>query len=193
LTTPSPAWDELVLVGRITRTHGLRGHVVVAAETDFVEERFQPGATFRTLVGGQEETLTLASARVQNGRPIVSFEAYSRIEDVERLLGSELRVPEASLQPLEPGVYYEHQLVGCTVETVGGEPVGTVVRVQGGAAGSLLTIEGPRGEVLVPLVQDICVGIDVEARRITIEPPDGLLELNEQKRSELSRQRRREQ
>jgi len=190
LTTPSPAWDELVLVGRITRTHGLRGHVVVAAETDFVEERFQPGATFRTLVGGEEETLTLATARVQNGRPIVSFDGYSRIDDVERLLGSQLRVPEASLQPLEPGVYYEHQLVGCQVETVGGEPVGTVARVQGGAAGSLLMIEGPRGEVLVPLVQSICVAIDVEAQRITIEPPDGLLELNEKKRSELIFHRR---
>jgi 16S rRNA processing protein RimM len=189
---PSPAWDELVLVGRITKPHGLRGHVAVAAETDFVEERFRPGATFRTLVAGREETLTLASARVQNSRPIVSFEGYSRIEDVERLLGGELRVPEASLQPLGPGVYYEHQLVGCAVETVAGEPVGTVARVQGGAAGSLLTIEGPRGEVLVPLVQDICVGIDVAARRITIEPPDGLLELNEKKRSEPSLQRRRE-
>jgi 16S rRNA processing protein RimM len=181
VTTTPPAWDELVLVGRIARTHGLRGQVVVAPETDFVEERFRPGATFRTRIGGREETLTLASVRLQSGRAIVTFDGAVRIEDVERLIGGELRVPEAALQPLAPGVYYEHQLVGCRVETVGGEAVGTVRRVQGGAAGSLLAIDGPRGEVLVPLVQDICVGIDIGQRRITIAPPDGLLELNERK------------
>jgi 16S rRNA processing protein RimM len=174
-------WDDLVLVGRITRTHGLRGQVVVAAETDFVEERFVPGAIFETRIGGRAETLTLTAVRIQNGRPIASFDGYASIDDAERLLGAELRVPESSLQPLEPGVYYEHQLVGCGVETVAGEAVGTVTRVQGGAAGSLLIVQGPRGEVLVPLVLDICVGIDVEGRRITIAPPDGLLELNERK------------
>lgn len=177
-----PPWDELVLVGRVTRPHGLRGHVVLAAETDFAEERFRPGATFRTRVDGHEETLTLASARFQNGRPVVLVDGCERIEDVERLIGCELRVPEQALQPLEPGVYYEHQLVGCRVETVGGDIVGTVVRVQGGAAASLLMIDGSRGEVLVPLVQDICVAIDIDGRRITIAPPDGLLELNEKVR-----------
>ena len=188
----TPAWDDLVLVGHITRTHGIRGQVVVAAETDFVEQRFRAGARFHTRVGDHEETLTLTAARIANGRPIVAFDGYARIEDVERLIGCELRVPESALQPLEPGVYYEHQLVGCRVETVGGETVGIVTRVQGGAAGSLLVIDGPRGEVLVPLVLDICVGIDVERRRITIAPPEGLLELNEKKRSELMVQQRRE-
>ena len=177
----TPAWDDLILVGRVTRTHGIRGHVVVAAETDFVEARFRAGARFHTRVGDREETLTLTAARIQNGRPIVLFEGCTRIEDVERLIGCELRVPESALQPLDPGVYYEHQLVGCGVETVGGETVGTVARVQGGAAGSLLVIDGPRGEVLVPLVLGICVTIDVDRRRITIAPPDGLLELNERK------------
>ena len=111
-----------------------------------------------------DEPLTITSARVQNGRPVVGFEGFSSIEDVERLAGLELRVPEEALQPLEPGVYYQHQLVGCAVETVAGEQVGEVVRVDGGAAGSLLMVEGPRGEVLIPLAADICVEIDVDAR-----------------------------
>jgi 16S rRNA processing protein RimM len=89
-----------------------------------------------------------------------------------------LRVPEETLHALEPGTFYQHQLVGCAVETVAGVKVGTVSRVGGGAAGSLLTVNGDRGEVLVPMVADICVEIDVEARRIRIDPPEGLLELN---------------
>src|SRR5262245_64081472 len=48
----APAWDDMVVVGRVARTHGLRGHLVVAPETDFVEERFAPGATLWTRRGG---------------------------------------------------------------------------------------------------------------------------------------------
>jgi len=51
--------------------------------------------------------------------------------------------------------------------------------VDGGAGGSLLAIDGPRGEILIPFAVDICVEVDLAARRIRIDPPDGLLELNE--------------
>jgi len=172
-------WDDMAVVGRVARPHGLRGDVVVNPETDFIGERFRPGATLWTRSGGREEELTIASARVQNGRPVIGFEGLSSIEAVERLAGLELRVPEASLQPLEPGRYYEHQLVGCSVETTQGAAVGAVVRVDSGAGGSRLVVDGARGEILVPLAADICVDVDVAARRIRIEPPEGLLELNE--------------
>jgi 16S rRNA processing protein RimM len=174
----SPAWEDLVLVGRIARPHGIRGQVAINPETDFVEERFAAGATVWMQSATGPEPLTIASMRVHNGRPIVAFEGSQRIEDVEPLAGRELRVPEETLHTLEPGTFYQHQLVGCEVETVAGKKVGVVSRVGGGAAGSLLTVDGEQGEVLVPMVADICVEIDVVARRIRIDPPDGLLELN---------------
>src|SRR5687767_3454320 len=123
------AWDDMAVVGRVARPHGLRGDVVVTPETDFVTERFRPGATVWTRTGGREEQLTIATARVHNGRAVVGFAGLSSIEAAERLAGLELRIPEESLQPLEPGRYYEHQLVGCSVATARGELVGTVVRV----------------------------------------------------------------
>ena len=180
---PIPNWDDMALVGRITRPHGLRGQVVVRPETDFIEERFAGGATFWTRSAAGNEQLTVVSARVQNGRPIVAFEGFTRVEDVERLAGLELRIPEDALQPLRPGTYYEHQLVGCAVETTAGDVVGQVAKVEGGVGASRLVMNGPRGEILVPLAVDICVEIDVVNRKIRIEPPDGLLELNETKRS----------
>ena len=173
----------MVLVGRIARPHGLGGQVVVNPETDFVEERFQPGARLWTRTGGHESTLTITSARVQNGRPVVAFEGMSRREDVEPLAGLELRVPEEVLQALGPGRFYEHQLGGCSVETQDGVVLGPVVRVEGGAGGSRLAVEGSAGEILIPLAVDICVDIDVAAKRIRIEPPAGLLDLNETRRS----------
>jgi 16S rRNA processing protein RimM len=72
-----------------------------------------------------------------------------------------------------------HDLVGCAVETISGEPVGEVRRVEGGAGASVLSVEGRRGEVLVPLAADICVEVDIAGRRIRINPPEGLLELNQ--------------
>ena len=168
----------MVLVGRIARPHGLRGQVVVNPETDFVEERFRPGERLWTWTGGREEALTIASARVQNGRPVIAFEGRSRREDVEPLAGLELRVPEDALRPLEAGRYYEHQLVGCVVKTVDGVVLGRVVRVEGGPGGSRLAVDRTGDEILIPLAREICVDIDVAAGRIRIEPPEGLLDLN---------------
>jgi len=176
---PSPEWDRMVLVGRIARPHGIRGHVIVTPDTDFVENRFQTGATFWTRSDRGNEVLTVNSARLQNGRPVIGFEGFDKIEAVERLAGLELRVPEDSLLPLDAGAYYVHDLVGCAVETISGEPVGEVKRVEGGAGASVLSVEGRRGEVLVPLAADICVEVDIGGRRIRINPPEGLLELNE--------------
>jgi 16S rRNA processing protein RimM len=173
----------MALVGRITRPHGLRGQVVIHPETDFVEERFVVGATFWTRSAAGDERLTIVSSRVQNGKPVVAFDGFARIEDVERLGGLELRVPEDTLLPLEPGTYYEHQLVGCVVETTAGDVVGEVVKVEGGGGASRLVMNGPRGEILIPLAVDICVEIDVANRKIRINAPEGLLDLNETKRS----------
>jgi len=171
-------WDEMVLVGRVARPHGIRGLVIVNPETDFVEERFRVGARLWTRSARGDEPLTITSSRVQNGRPVIGLEGFSSIDDVQRLAGLDLRVPEVELQTLDAGMYYHHQLIGCTVETMDGERVGDVVRVSGGAAGSVLEVDGPRGEVLIPLTVAICVEIDVGLKRIRINPPEGLLDVN---------------
>ena len=177
-------WDEMAVVGRIVRPHGLRGDVVVHPETDFIDERFQPGASFSTRSASGDEQLTIRTARVAGGRPVLGFEGVSSVEQAEGLVGLELRVPEETLQPLGEGMYYLHQLAGCVVSTTGGAHVGTVAKVDGGVGSSRLVIEGERGEILIPLAAEICIEIDVEAKRIVIAPPDGLLDLNDTKRTE---------
>ena len=102
-------------------------------------ERARPSGT-RSDRGN--EVLTVTSARLQNGRPVIGFEGFETIEDVERLTGLDLRIPEDSLLPLSAGAYYVHDLVGCVVETILGEPIGEVTRVEGGAGASVLSVEG---------------------------------------------------
>ena len=172
------AWDAMVLVGRIVRTHGLDGRVVVHPETDFPQERFAPGSRCWTRTGDRIQPLVAAASRLQGGRPIVAFAGCDSVTGAERLVGLELRIPESELRPLAEGTYYHHQLVGCAVRTPSGAEVGVVVKVEGGAAGSLLVVEGESGEVLVPLVEAICASVDVANHRIVVTPPEGLLELN---------------
>jgi 16S rRNA processing protein RimM len=72
-------------------------------------------------------------------------------------------------------------LVGCEVRTQAGVEVGRVKAVYTGAGGALLSVDRAGAEVLVPLVKAMCPVIDVAGRRIVVDPPDGLLDVNVQK------------
>jgi 16S rRNA processing protein RimM len=171
-------WDECAVVGRVARAHGNRGQVIVNPETDFVEDRFRVGAELLANRGGRIERLRVTAMRIHLGRPIVALEGVETMNDAEAMAGVELRVPVAELAPLPSGMFYRHDLVGCRVETTGGAAVGEVTSVEGELGTSRLIVAGPGGDVLIPLVQAICVDIDVAARRIVVDPPEGLLELN---------------
>jgi 16S rRNA processing protein RimM len=174
----SAKWDEMAVVGRIARPHGLRGHVVVNLETDFPEERFRPGTELFVERRGVVEPLTLASVRFQNQRPVIEIAGIATIDEAERLAGLELRIPADRLASLPQGTFYRHDLVGCLVETRDGERVGIVREVEGTLAGSRLVVAASHGDVLIPLASEICTTIDVAAKRIVNEPPEGLLDLN---------------
>jgi len=165
-------------VGRIARAHGIRGQVIINAETDFPEERFRPGAELFVERGGAVETITLTTVRFQHERPVVGIAGVETMNDAQRLAGLELRVPVEQLAPLPEGTFYRHDLVGCMVQTTSGTEVGVVDKVEGTPERSRLVVLGGGGEVLIPLVPEICRGIDVPGKRIVIDPPDGLLDVN---------------
>ena len=168
----------MAVVGRIARAHGIRGQVIVNLETDFPDERFQPGAELFVERGGRVEPLTITTARFHRERPILGLAGVETIDDAEAMAGLELRVPLDRLAPLPPGTFYRHDLIGCRVETMRGEVVGVVTDVEGTMAGSRLVIDGASGEVLVPLATEICPEIDTAGKRIVIDPPAGLVDLN---------------
>ena len=168
----------MALVGRIARAHGLKGQVIVNLETDFPEERFQPGAELFVERGGQVEPLTVTTVRFHRERPVIGLRGIESIADAEPLAGLELRVPLVALAAVPQNVFYRHDLIGCRVETTSGGTVGVVSDVEGTMAGSRLVIDGVGGEILIPLAAEICREIEPAAKRIVIDPPDGLIELN---------------
>jgi 16S rRNA processing protein RimM len=110
---------------------------------------------------------------------VIALEGIESMNDAEALAGAELRVPESVLGRLPEGSYYHHELVGCEVRRQDGTVVGTVKGIEGPMHGSTLVVDGRNGEVLIPLASEICVSIDPRRRVIVIEPPEGLIELNE--------------
>ena len=171
-------WDEMALVGWIARAHGIRGQVIVNPETDFPDERFKPGAELFIERGGRVETMTVTTARFHRDRPVIGIAGIETMNDAEALAGRELRVPIERLAALPPDTFYRHDLIGCEVATRDGRRVGVVRDVEGTLTGSRLVIDGADGEVLVPLVAPICTLVDPAAKRIVIDPPDGLIEVN---------------
>jgi 16S rRNA processing protein RimM len=175
---PDAEWDDMVLVGFIARTHGNKGQVILKSETDFAEHRFRVGARLFARVGtGPVETLQVTSVRFQQGRPIIGVAGFESISDAERLAGAELRIPEHEQEPLPPGVYYHHQLIGCEVVTGEGQALGRVKDVQGDGEATRIVVKGPRAEIMIPLADAICA-IDIVAKKIVVTPPEGLLEVN---------------
>jgi 16S rRNA processing protein RimM len=162
---------DALLAGQVGKPHGLGGEVYVLPISDD-PRRFEPGARLSHESAGP---LVVASARRHGNRLLVRFEGIETRPRAEGLRGALFVGPE-QLRNLEPGEYWAHELVGCTVFDHGGAEIGRVDRVVPGAAQDLLAVSTARGERLVPVVADIVVEVDVAGERITIDPPEGLLE-----------------
>ncbi len=175
----------LLLVGRVARAHGNKGQVIVNPETDFPEERFQTGQTL--LVGPEAgaEPRRIRDVRFHQGRPIIALDGIETMDEAEALAGTDLWVRAGALPPLPPGTHYRHDLVGCEVTDRAGRAIGRVTGVEGPPDRSRLVVAAERGEILIPLAAHICVEVDVGAKRIVVEPPEGLLELNDTRQDGL--------
>jgi 16S rRNA processing protein RimM len=169
-------WDDMVLVGRLGRPHGLRGEVLILPETDFPEKRFAEGATVYARRGDTVLALEIETSRVHAGRPLVGFRGLSTIDEVEALGRGELKIPESALVPLPDGEYYWYQYVGAPVQTEAGDAVGTVVRVEPTGGSGMLVVQCGAEEILVPLTPSMCPVLRPDL--IVVRPPEGLLDLN---------------
>jgi 16S rRNA processing protein RimM len=134
--------------------------------------RFEPGAR---LVHADGREVVVESSRAHRDRFLVKFAGSDSRADAEGLRG-DLFVPPGEVRELGPDEFWPHELVGCAVHLTSGEPVGSVAAVSPGAAQDLVTVATANGDRLVPFVGAIVVSVDVDARRVVIDPPEGLLD-----------------
>ncbi|WP_281689582.1 ribosome maturation factor RimM [Pseudonocardia thermophila] len=172
--------SQQFLVGIAVRAHGLHGDVVVEVRTDSPGERFAPGSSLiASRPGSPPGTLTVTSARPHSGRLLVRFAEVPDRTAAEQLRGTRLLIDADQVKPADdPDEFHVHQLEGMRVELTDGTPVGTVREVTFGPGGDLLVVARPeRADALVPFVKAIVPTVDVQAGRIVIDPPEGLLDL----------------
>jgi 16S rRNA processing protein RimM len=145
------ATDDL-MIGRVARPHGIRGHVIVNPETDFPQERFRAGEVLLVVASDAEPvSRRILSVRFHQGRPILELDGIRSISEAEILAGSELRVPAAAVGRLPEGTFHHHELIGCEVRDRSDVLVGRVRAVEGPMERSRLVIQGERGEIQIPM------------------------------------------
>lgn len=169
--------DEYLEIGTIHRAHGLRGQLRVRLH--------DPGSRAfsvlrRICVGAERVPMPIAGVQhLGDGVYLLSLEGVADRGAAEGLAGQPLSARRDELPPLDEDEVYLSDLVGCTAALLSGEEVGPVARVQslGGQDFLVIAREG-REDLLIPAGPPILHRIDLEARRIQIDPPEGLLELD---------------
>jgi 16S rRNA processing protein RimM len=166
-----------LVVGRVARAHGINGEVSVEVRTDVADLRFADGARLDT-DPPRNEPLTVAHTRWHSGRLLVSFEGFADRTAAESLRGTLLTVDSSTSPPTDDDEYWDHELTGLDVESPTGDPLGVIDDVIHPPGVPLLVVRRPDGsEALVPFVKDIVPTVDLAARRVVIDPPEGLFEL----------------
>jgi 16S rRNA processing protein RimM len=123
----------------------------------------------------EPERLEVESTWFHGSVLVFKFRGIDTISDAERLSGAEVLVPAASRIALDPGEFFQEDLVGCeVVDRRTGESLGHVSGWQDAGGSGLLEV----GSLLIPFARKICVEIDPAARRIAVELPEGLKDLN---------------
>ena len=174
---PGPA-DRGVAIAVVGRRRGKRGEVVLRPHFDLRQEELEGAEAALRLPNGEHRAVRIEHLWWHGERLICRFEGCAGIDDARRLLGAELFVAAGLLAPLAEGEYYVADLVGCAAETVGGERLGEVTEVIEAAGAAVLRVVGER-ESLVPLARSIVVEVDLARGRLLVDPPPGLLDINE--------------
>lgn len=164
-----------VPVGRVVKTHGLKGEVSVAAATG-TPFLLQDGLELWVIppAPGVPRTLTVSGVRQGPKGPLVSFSEITTIDGAATIAGRELLaraedLPETALDEMEPEI--EGYSVTDTRHGSLGEVTDTIIT----GANDVWVVEGPFGEVLIPVIDDVVLEIDDEARSITVTLLEGLL------------------
>jgi 16S rRNA processing protein RimM len=173
------ALEELVAVAKAVRARALRGEIVAELLTDF-PERFEGLEELIAIApDGTRSVLKLEEFWFQGERVILKFAGHETVEAATALTGYEFAVPESERVELAEDEFYDWELVGCRVEAIAGEKLGTVREVLKTGAAPVLLIETEDlvREYLIPLAETICVEINIEDKLIRVDPPEGLLEM----------------
>jgi 16S rRNA processing protein RimM len=156
-----------VAVGRVLGPFGLKGELKVQSLTDN-PKRFAP----RSKLWLGDQPVSVSRSREAQGYVYVTLKGFPDRAAVERFRHAIVQVPEGDLPPLPEGEYYRFQLVGLEVFDRSGALLGTVEEVLETGANDVYRVRTPEGgELLIPALADVVLSVDLETKRIVVDPP----------------------
>ncbi len=169
------AMEDMLQVGVITSTHGVRGEVKVFPTTDD-PARFQKAQKLTLDTGKEKLFLTVQNVKFFKQFVILKFEGIDNINDIEKYKRCPLLVSREDAVPLGEDEYFIADLIGLTVVTEDGEAFGTLTDVIETGANDVYVIDSMKhGEVLVPAIKECILSVDIGAGRIMVHLMDGLI------------------
>jgi len=172
-----PSREELILLGRITGTHGVRGQVKVLPYSGEADSVRAAHTLFVEGPGGSWDGIPVAAVSGHGRKTLVRFRHLETIEQAQSLVGREIFALRAELPPLDDDEYYWQDLLGMHVVTDGNESLGTITDIFSTGSNDVYTVQGEGKEYLIPAIADVVVNVDMERRIMTISPLEGLLDL----------------
>jgi 16S rRNA processing protein RimM len=170
--------DERVVIAEILRERGNVGEVLARSVSDVPGRMESLGDAQLRLADGSDEAVRIESAWVHKDSWVLKFVGVDSIDAAKRLRGADLWLPRAERGSLPEGQYFQSDLVGCQVlDRKDGRVLGVVEGFEEFGGPLLLQVKGEAGEALIPFVPAICVAVDVSGRSISVDLPEGLLDL----------------
>ena len=169
--------EDMLRVGVISSTHGVRGEVKVFPTTDD-PARFEELEAVLLDTGKEKLELEIAGVKFFKNMVILKFKGYDSINDVERYRGRDLWITREQAVPLGEDENFVADLIGLAVVTDGGETLGTMKDVMFTGANDVYVVERENGkELLLPAIKDCILDVDLENGVMTVHVLDGLLDL----------------
>lgn len=169
--------DSFFAAGVVVGVHGLRGDLKVRPHSGDSEALLATHLVQLVLAGGTPREYPVTDSRVHKSWVLLRLAGLESLEAVEGLVGAEVLSPLSALAELEEGEYYWHQLEGMTVVDRRLGELGTLDAYFTTAAHDTYVVNGRFGEVMIPVVDAFICEIDPEARRMTVDLPEGLVDL----------------
>jgi 16S rRNA processing protein RimM len=173
----SDAQSTLIAIARIARTRGNRGEVLADLYTDFPDRFNLLSEVWLESDDGRRQLIALENSWEHKGRRVFKFAGISDIGSAEAYVGFWVKVPVSQAMPLPEGTYFDHDLVGCSVEDTGGNRIGIVDEVLHIGENSCLVVRNLNRECLIPAVESICIRISTKEKQILVDLPEGLMDL----------------
>ena len=168
--------EDLLRVGVIANTHGIRGEVKVFPTTD-EKERFKDLKKVILDMGKEQKVLEIQSVRFFKNLVILKFKGIDNINDIEMYKGKDLLVTREDAVPLEEGEYFIAELLDLDVYSDEEEKIGVLYDVMQTGANDVYVVKTEEGkEILLPAIDECILDINLEESRMTVHIMEGLLD-----------------